>query len=101
MTTDCNYDMDRINHIGNDLVAAFNDGYQQGLADAKPKWIPVIERLPDEYERVLTCDELGNIHIMYHTKIYAYPFNISPTHPRYFMPKWWMPLPEPPESEGE
>lgn len=44
MATDCNYDLERINRIGNDLVAAFNDGYQHGLADAKTerktgKWV--------------------------------------------------------------
>lgn len=79
------------------LITAIGFKYQQDM----PKWIPVTERLPEDYEPVLTCDDHENIHIMTHTKIYKYPFGISPMHPRYFMPKWWMPLPEPPESEGE
>ena len=37
-----------IDRISDDLVAAFNDGYQQGLSDAKPKWILATERLPEE-----------------------------------------------------
>ena len=34
---------------------SFNNGYDKGYADAKPKWIPVTERLPDksEYDWVL------------------------------------------------
>lgn len=41
---DCEYDMNRLNHIGDDLVAAFNDGYKQGKADAerkRGKWLDV------------------------------------------------------------
>ena len=58
MTTDCNYDMDRINHIGNDLVAAFNDGYQHGLADARAErktgqWITTY----DEYGETWMCSQ--------------------------------------------
>ena len=64
----------------------------------KRKWIPVRERLPEDYERVLTCDERGNIHIFPHLRHFKYPFGIRPEDPRYFMPKWWMPLPEPPED---
>lgn len=67
---------------------------------AKHKWIPVTERLPEDYEQVLTCDENGNIHIFAHLRHFEYPFGIRPEDPRYFMPKWWMPLPEPPK-DGE
>lgn len=62
------------------------------------RWIPVTERLPENYELVLTCDERGNIHIFPHLRHFKYPFGIRPEDPRFFMPKWWMPLPEPPES---
>ena len=62
-------------------------------------WIPVTERLPEDYERVLTCDERGNIHIFQHLRHFKYPFGIRPEDSRYFMPKWWMPLPQSPESE--
>lgn len=67
----------------------------------EPKWIPVTERLPEDYEQVLTCDERGNIHIFPHLRHFKYPFGIRPENPRYFMPKWWMPLPKAPESEDE
>ena len=69
------------------------------IAKNKPKWIPVTERLPEDYEQVLTCDENGNIHIFAHLRHFEYPFGIRPNDPRYYMVKWWMPLPEPPESE--
>ena len=65
-----------------------------------PKWISVAERLPEDHELVLTCDDRQNIHMMSHTKKYKYPFGISPNNPRYFMVKYWMPLPEPPK-DGE
>lgn len=68
------------------------------LAEKVPQWVPVTEMLPEDYEQVLTCDEHGNIHIMVHTKEYKFPFGINPEHSRYFMPKWWMPLPEVPKD---
>lgn len=44
MATDCVYDFSCLYHIGDDLAAAFNSGYQQGLSDARAerktgKWI--------------------------------------------------------------
>ena len=63
-----------------------------------PVWIPVEERLPEDYERVLTCDGKGNIHIFAHLRHFEYPFGIRPNDPRYYMVKWWMPLPEPPKD---
>lgn len=65
---------------------------------AHNRWIPVTERLPEDYEQVLTCDENGNIHIFAHLRHFEYPFGIRPNDSRYYMPKWWMPLPKPPES---
>lgn len=32
---------------------AYRNGYAAGLADGKPKWIPVTEQLPEPYEFVL------------------------------------------------
>ena len=66
-----------------------------------PVWIPVTERLPEDYDPVLTCDERGNIHIFRHLRHFEYPFGIKPENTRYYMPKWWMPLPQPPESEEQ
>ena len=45
-------------------------------------WIPVAERLPEDYEQVLTCDERGNIHIFSHFRHFRYPFGIKPEDPR-------------------
>lgn len=63
-------------------------------------WIPVDERLPEHGVRVLTCDNYKNVHVMRHYNFYEYPFCIGPEHERYYMPKAWMPLPEP-YKEGE
>ena len=35
---------------------AYKNGYAKGYADAKPKWIPVTERLPEYGQPVLVCD---------------------------------------------
>ena len=73
---------------------------RERLKEQIPKWIPVTERLPEDYEQVLTCDGRGNIHMFSHNRLFQYPFGIKPENPRYFMPKWWMPLPQPPETEN-
>ena len=80
----------------------------KALADAKierlearleqTRWIPVAERLPEPYEKVLTCDAHGNIHMFDHVPQYKHPFNIGPNHPRFYMVKYWMQLPAPPEE---
>lgn len=62
------------------------------------QWIPVTERLPEDSVQVLTCDDKGNIHIFSHYHLFENPFAINPTNPRYYMVKWWMPLPEPPKD---
>ena len=64
-------------------------------------WIPVSERLPEDFIKVLTCDKEGNIHITNHCHEYEYPFGISENHPRYYMPVAWQPLPEPYKEETE
>ena len=56
MAIDCEYDMNRLNHIGDDLVAAFNDGYAHGKADAERKhgkWIV----MNDDYIDDCKCSE--------------------------------------------
>ena len=36
-----------------DMNEAYERGYVQGKADAKPKWIPITERLPEVKQKVL------------------------------------------------
>ena len=64
-------------------------------------WITVDERLPEDGVRVLTCDNYKNVHVMRHYNFYEYPFCIGPEHERYYMPKAWMPLPEPYKESEE
>lgn len=62
-------------------------------------WIPVTERLPEDYEKVLTCDHKGNIHVMGHHHDFIAPFGITSHDPRYFPVTHWMPLPIRPGEE--
>ena len=73
------------------------------LIELQPKvgdWIPCSERLPEDFEKVLTCDEIGNRHIMEHHHDFKYPFNIFPNHPHFFQVVAWQPLPEPYKEGG-
>ena len=80
---------------------AFKNGYEKGYEDGKPKWIPVGERLPEEFVSVLVhipeanpCPpvmEAYRIGDGWVTKMAAFDIDCA-TH--------WMPLPEPPK-EGE
>ena len=61
-------------------------------AQAAPRWIPVSERLPDEFTAVLVYDVDGTHGHVYTLKVYAEFFSKfkSVTH--------WMPLPAAPEQ---
>lgn len=63
------------------------------------KWISVKDRLPEDYEKVLTCDAKGNIHIFFHFHQFVYPFGIDASDERYYEVTHWMPLPQPPKDE--
>lgn len=77
----------------------YDKGYQDGEANAAPRWIPVTERLPGfEIERVLVAVN-GRL-------ILGYPKMDTD---RYLNGRWvrygdkvthWMPLPEPPGGDG-
>ena len=78
---------------------AFNNGYEKGYADAKPKWIPVTEKLPEKNTSVLGYYECGKDVLWYdghegfcNIDDYGcvYPID-TVTH--------WMALPMPPEGE--
>ena len=68
--------------------------------DVPAGWIPVTERLPENYEAVMTCDEKGRIHIMAHHHNFQTPFGIVKGNFMGYSPvTHWMPLPEPPKGE--
>lgn len=59
-----------------------------------PVWIPVTERLPDVWKHVITFDEDDGVRVNFRCgDNVSWSFGYHVTH--------WMPLPQPPESEGE
>ena len=72
---------------------------------SKPKWIPVTERLPEDGEFVLVCNDDGHMLIAKHeTETYEWYYKYT----NYDFDIWdneeqgpvcyWMPLPEPPKE---
>jgi hypothetical protein len=84
-----------LDHIHNVVAEReYQRGYEQGKADTAPKWIPISERLPEEGQRCLVCDN-GWLSIdtfvghgnPYNWKLYVRDYEA------------WMPLPEPYKEE--
>mgnify|MGYP002522045717 CR=1 FL=1 len=70
MANDHNYDMSLVNNVGNDLIAAFNDGYAHGKAEAERKrgeWQPL-------NSLVNKCTNCGEKYWFY----LGIPFNFCP-----------------------
>ena len=78
---------------------SYNNGYKAGVKDTQIKWISVYDRLPKEYGKYLICDKHGNINVRTHSDEFRYPFDISPTHPHYYMVEYWAELPTPPTEK--
>lgn len=64
-----------------------------------PKWISIKDRLPETSGYYLTCDQKGNVHSLYYHEEQQFPFAIEPWNACYYMPKYWMPAPEPPKED--
>lgn len=77
----------------------YRDGLRKGMENTQ-RWIPVAERLPENYRKVLTCDAKGNMHINWHCETYEHPFCISEHDPRFYPVTHWMPLPDAPKEEN-
>ena len=75
-----------------ELIPGFRKQIEE--LEAKNKWIPVSERLPEGLGNVLVCGERGGIYIASYGYRGWHKVN-SKTH--YCNPTHWMPLPEPPE----
>lgn len=79
----------------------YSNDAAKAIAEKVPRWIPVTERLPEEYEYVLCRTDYG-MEVGYHRDEWGQDEwttgklgsgTIDVTH--------WMPLPEPQESEEE
>ena len=83
---------------------SFNNGYEKGYADAKPKWIPVTERLPEEKQIVLAVCKSGKIFVgdywnCYGTIIWRIRTARDSTKNITQIVTHWMPIPQPPKGE--
>ena len=71
------------------------------IAEKVPRWIPVTERLPEEEEVVLVWGGASVYTAKRHNKYQGLMWWKLNSKQHYCNPTHWMPLPEPPESEGE
>ena len=75
---------------------------RNGTPLQKEKWVPVIERMPEDGQMVLFCDIEDDIKLGYHIK--GRPnthFSQDGTFDDIKNVKAWMPLPEPYEADKE
>lgn len=96
---------DAIEDLQKQLEGSYNSGYTHGLDDAAEVdlvkkmsywWIPVTERLPDHRTTCLIVDD-GVVVVGWRNLIGEW-YDVAGDRLKYVT--HWMPLPEPPESEG-
>ena len=83
------------------VEAAFNNGYEKGYADAKAKWIPVTERLPEHFGTFIVALKDMNGYCSTNAANYDYSqqrWRGLPMGARDEVTHW-MPLPEQPKGE--
>jgi hypothetical protein len=82
---------------------ATEEAYKRGKEDGKPKWIPVAERLPEEFASTIVYRK-GNFGGHFSMLRYSHALGWH-----FYDSEWgdttvddvthWMPLPEPPKEE--
>ncbi len=97
--------------VGNDLNEAYCDGFESGVQSARPKWIPVTERMPEDHAMVIGFTPRdGYMFVGFHvtSKHDGYDFSywslVTAMRSTQRMTKkvtHWMPLPEKPKGEED
>ena len=78
------------------LAADLEDSNERRKKKRKPQWIPVTEQLPEDRKMVLATVN-GIVRVAFYGN---YMWEEVETY-SIFYPTHWMPIPQPPESEGK
>lgn len=76
---------------------SFDQGRKQGMEDAKPKWISVKDKLPENKQVVLVFNTYGEMAVCECKKDYQYFFILLDTSLQIRDVTHWIDLPEPPK----
>lgn len=72
---------------------AYKNGYEKGLEDGQPKWIPVTERLPERGQEII-------VYVKNIVKPIVHPYQFwQQDFDSFLRVTHWMPMPEPPKEE--